>query len=129
MKQRLAGITLLEVLAAIVLLGLVVATVTPVLLRLSTTSDRLERRLIAEAILDEGVSRPPGPPPAGSPAPPHPGWSVRVAYGMRIGAPGDARTIPHRWARLSAIDPAGQVVAERMLPVPDVPPPPTPKSP
>jgi prepilin-type N-terminal cleavage/methylation domain-containing protein len=116
--RRATGFTLMETLAAVLVLGLLAAAAVPMLRRLDgpALAERLEAqaalRLLAQERQQEGVVRE---------VPGRPGWSVH-AEALAAGpepppppgqAPADAH--PHRWLLLRLRTSGGTVLAEQAV--------------
>lgn len=122
-RLRCTGVTLLEVLAAIVLLSLIAVAVMPLLLRMGRTSVEIEGRIAAEAILQDELARiwlaklPAGE--GHRPLATHPGWIlswVPLAH-QPSGITGSA-VVMRRWVCFSVRGTDAGAYATSVLPLP-----------
>ena len=117
------GLTLLEVLAAIVLLGVLVAAVTPLLLRIGASTQRWETRLTAENLLSQAVTErflAAAVQPSGTQElTEHPGWSLHwQTLQPSITSLDDPTRIRCRWLSVRLVGPPGTPVVELVVPAP-----------
>lgn len=123
MSRRLGGMTLLEVLAAMVVLGVIVAAVTPILVRAGQSGAAIEERVAAEAVLQDALygtwvaTLPLGD--GAREVPDHPGWQVSWAsLVLQVNCGAAPIVMARRWVRFSVQGPTPGAIAVMVLPLP-----------
>jgi prepilin-type N-terminal cleavage/methylation domain-containing protein len=110
------GLTLIEMLAATVLLGLLAATVVPLQARWSDRLQRIDQRFAAATALER--ERAESKVPASDQVDGHPGWRIeRSDIAASGGLVPPRRLTGYRWRRLLIRDADGTVLAETLLAV------------
>lgn len=108
------GLTLIEILAATVLLGLLAATVIPMQSRWNEHLRRAEQRATAEDALGLVLARPTHPPTTQIAG--HPDWHIERILVSAVGAlPAPQRTQGYQWVRVIIRDNANAVLAETLM--------------
>ncbi len=110
--------TLLEVLAAIILIGMIVAVVTPLLLRTGSAALRYEQSIDADAVLEAELAEVPLPMGDGTrPVRQRPEWTLSwVALVPAVNHANEPTFIAHRWLWVQVKGP-GAATAERVIPL------------
>lgn len=121
--MKSCGLTLLEVLAAAVLLGLLAAAVTPLLQRVGAGRLRSVERIEAAVALVRAFDRVPQPFASGNAGSVtiagHAGWTLHWEPLERAApAATGSLQVPRAWWRVTVLDGAGAVLAERVFPRP-----------
>lgn len=113
------GLTLLEILAATVVLGLLAAAVTPLYLRVASGQLRSAERLDAQVELIQAWDAAPRPlSESDKPSLRHPAWRV-VWEKLTPRIPSSSVVVmPHVWWRISVQNADNQILAERVQVVP-----------